>query len=219
MPRANGRIAPGQTGGLLDQTSLKTFRSELNSFLELPAPFRQRLERLAAEARPKREDIFRACRALPGAAVHALTYVLLLHADEFSKLRKQLGAHAKDLDDIRARFDALAPHLKGLDDLSQGIVNCWESFDLNVLYNFSRAYPSLEYWLFDGVGNQIFYSRSDVDDFGWLAENLLEGVVDSIKQAKEHGLPLSKLCIKNVLDAATRIEQHCQEIRGTLSRK
>ena len=65
------------------------------------------------------------------------------------------------------------------------------------------------------MGNEIFYSGSDVDDFGWLTENLLEGVADSIKQAKEHGLPLSKLCIKNVLDATTRIEQHCQEI-GTL---
>ena len=127
MPRANGRIAPKQTGGLLDETSLKTFRSELNSFLELPAPFRQRLERLSAEAKPDREDIVRAYRAMPGAAAHALTYILLLDADDFSKLRKQLGAHAKDLDDIRARFDALARHFKGLDDLSQGNVNCWES--------------------------------------------------------------------------------------------
>jgi len=219
MPRANGRIAPKQTGGLLDETSLKRFRSELNSFLEFPAPFRQRLERLAAEAKPAREDIVRAYRAMPIAAAHALTYVLSLDADDFSKLRKQLGARAKDLDDIRQRFDPLARHFKGLDDLFAGIVNSWESRDLNALYNFSREYPSLDFWLFDAVGNQIFYSRSDVDDFGWLAENLLEGVANSIKQAKEHGLPLSKLCIKNVLDAATRIEQHCQKIRGTLSRK
>ena len=219
MPRANERIAPGQTGGLLDETSLKAFRSDLISFLEVPAPFRQRIERLSAEAKPDREAIFRVCRVLPAAAVQLLTYVLSLDAADFLKLRKQLGAHAKDLDDIRGRFDALAPHFKGIDDLSQGIVNSWESSDHNVLYNFSREYPSLEYWLFDGVGNQIFYSRSDVDDFGWLAETLLEGVAESIKQAKKHGLPLSKLCTKNVLDAATKIEQHCQEIRRTLSRK
>jgi hypothetical protein len=156
---------------------------------------------------------------MPIAAAHVLTYVLSLDADDFSKLRKQLGARAKDLDDIRQRFDPLARHFKGLDDLFAGIVNSWESRDLNALYNFSREYPSLDFWLFDAVGNQIFYSRSDVDDFGWLAENLLEGVANSIKQAKEHGLPLSKLCIKNVLDAATRVEQHCEEIRGTLSRK
>lgn len=120
---------------------------------------------------------------------------------------------------MRERFDALAPHFMGLDDLSQGVVNSWESFDQNVLYNFSREYPSLEFWLFDGVGNQIFYSRSDMDDFGWLADTLLGGVADSIKQAKEHGLPLSKFCTKSVLDAATSIERHCQKIRGTLSRK
>jgi hypothetical protein len=203
----------------LDEASLKRFRSELISFLELPTPFRQRLERLSAEEKPGREDIVRAYRAMPIAAAHVLTYVLSLDADDFSKLRKQLGPHAKDLDDIRARFDPLARHFKGLDDLFDGIVNSWESRDLHVLYNFSRQYPSLEFWLFDAVGNQIFYSRSDADDFGWLAESLLGGVADSIKQAKEHGLPLSKLCIKNVLDAATRIEQHCQKIRGTLSRK
>jgi hypothetical protein len=219
MPRANGRAAREQTAGLLDETSLKAFRSELISFLGLPAPFRHRLERLSAEVKPDREDIVRAYRAMPIAAAHVLTYVLSLDADDFSKLRKQLGAHAKDLDDIRERFDPLARYFKGLDDLSDGIVNSWESFDLNVLYNFSREYPSLEFWLFDGVGNQIFYSRSDVDDFGWLAESMLGGVADSVKQAKEHGLPLSKLRAKNLLDAATSIEQHCQEIRGTLSRK
>jgi hypothetical protein len=219
MPRAKGPSEPKQTDGLLDETSLKSFRSELICLLKLPAPFRQRLERLAAEARPNLEDILRAYRALPFAAAHVLAYVLSLDADDFSKLRRQLGVHAKDLDNIKEKFDALAPHFKGLDDLSEGIVNSWESFDHNVLYNFSREYPSLEFWLFDSVGNQIFYSRSDVDDFGWLAETLLEGVADSVKQAKEHGLPLSKLCVKNVLDAATSIEQHCREIRGTLSRK
>jgi hypothetical protein len=219
MPRANGRIAPKHTAGLLDEASLKTFRSELISFLELPAPFRQTLERLAAEPKPSAEDISRAYRALPFTAVHVLAYVISLDANDFSKLRKQLGGHAKDLDDIKARFDALAPRFKDLVDLSDGILNSWESFDHNILYNFTTEYPSLEYWLFDSVGRQIFYSRSDVDDFGWLADTLLEGVADSIRQAKDRGLPLSKFCTKNVLDAATSIERHCQKIRETLSRK
>ncbi|MGO8814318.1 MAG: hypothetical protein ACLQVG_06565 [Terriglobia bacterium] len=219
MPRANGRVAARHIAGLLDETSLKSFRSELASFLGLPAPFRQRLERLAAEPNPNPEDISRAYRALPFGAVHILTYILSLDANDFFNLRKQLGAHARDVDDIKAKFDALAPRFKNLDDLSDGITNSWESFDHNILYNFSREYPSLEYWLFDSVGKQIFYSRSDVDDFGWLADALLEGVSESIKRAKDHGLPLTKLCTKNVLDAATSIEQHCQKIRETLSRK
>jgi hypothetical protein len=55
MPRANRRIAQKQTAGLLDETSLKAFRSELTTFLELPTPFRQRLEKLAAQEKPDRK--------------------------------------------------------------------------------------------------------------------------------------------------------------------
>lgn len=219
MPRGNGRIKPKQSNGLLDETSLKTFRSDFNSFLALPPPFHKRLERLSAEAKPDREEIVRAYRAMPNAAARVLSYILSLDADDFSSLRKQLRAHAKDLDYIRERFDPLARHFMGLDDVSNGFVNLWESSDLNVLYNFSREYPSLEFWLFDGAGNQIFYSRSDADDFGWLSELLLGGVADSVKQAKEHGLPLSKLCTKTLLDAVSGIEHHCQQIKVTLSRK
>jgi hypothetical protein len=219
MVQAHGPTAAKQTGGLLDETSLKAFRLELTSFLELPGPFRHMLGRLAAEAKPDREDIARAYRAMPNAAAHALTFILSLDANDFSKLRKQLGAHAKDLDDIRERFDPLTRRFKGLDDSSDGIANSWDSRHANVFYNFSRQYPSLEFWLFDGVGKEIFYSRSDVDDFGSLAETVLDGVADSIKQAKEHGLPLSKLCTENVLEAVIRIEKHCQQIRKTLSRK
>ncbi len=219
MTQAHGPTAPKQTGGLLDESSLKVFRSELTSLLELPGPFRRMLERLADEAKPDQEDIARAYRTMPNAAAHALAYVLSLDATDFSKLRKQLGAHAKDLDDIRVRFDPLARHFKGLDDLSDGIVNSWESYDRNITYDFYRKYPSLELRLFDGLGKEIFYSRSDVDDFGWLSETVLDGVADSIKQAKEHGLPLSKLCTGNVLDVVTRIEKHCQQLRKTLSLK
>jgi hypothetical protein len=219
MAQAHGPTAAKQTGGLLDRTSLKVFRSELTCFLELPGPFRQRLERLAAEAVPDRDEMARAYRAMPVAAARALTFVLSLDADDFSKLRKQVGAQAKELDDIRERFDPLARPFKGLDDLSEGIVNSWETFDLNVMYNFSRKHPSLELWLFDAVGKEIFYSRSDVDDFGSLAETVLGGVADSIEQAKEHGLPLCKFCTENMLDAVTRIEEHCRQIRKNLSRK
>jgi hypothetical protein len=177
------------------------------------------LERLAAQTKPDRDDIARAYHAIPSAAARALTYILSLDANDFSKLRRQLGAHAKDLDDIRHRFDPLARRFKALDDLSGGIANTWDLSYLNVMYNFNRQYPSLEFWLLDSVGKEIFYSRSDVDDFGSLAETVLDGVANSIKRAKEHGLPVGKLCAERVLDAVGRIEKHCHEIRKALSRK
>jgi hypothetical protein len=219
MPRSNGSISPEQGGGLLDEASLKSFRAELICLLKLAAPFRQRLERLAAQTKPDPGEALRTYRALPVEAAHALSFIVSLDADDFSRLRKQLGEHAKDVDDIRARFDALAPPFNQLDDLFQGIVNSWESVVRNASYSFSRESPSLEFWLFDSVGNQIFYSRSDVDDFAWLAEAVLEDVADSVKQAKQRGLPISKLCTKNVLSAVASIEQHCQRIKASLSRK
>lgn len=219
MPRASGRTAPKQAGGLLDTTSLNAFRKDLISFLKLPASFRQRLERLAADPKADRDDVARAYRAMPREVAYLLTYILLLDPDDLSKLKKQLGVQAKDVDDIIGKFYALASHFKGLEDLSEGIVNSWESSDLNVMYDISGEHPSLEFWLFDGAGNRIFYSRSDVADFGLLAERLLRGVADSIKGAKKHGLPINKSCTENVLWAAANIERHCREIRSNLSRK
>jgi hypothetical protein len=214
------RPTPGkQVGTLFDETSLRGFRSDLSSFLKLPRPFRRMLERLASEEKADQDDIARVYRAMPVAAAHALTFILSLDAADFAKLRKQLGAHVKELDDIKETLDPLARAFKCLDDLSDGIVNSWETFDINVMYNFNRGHPSLELWLFDGVGKQIFYSRSDVSDFGSLAETVLGGVADSIKQAKEHGLPPCEACTENVLEAVARIEKHCRQIRKALSRK
>lgn len=219
MAQAGRPSTARQRSGLLDENSFRVFSSELTALLELPGPFRRMLERLADAAEPDRDDIARAYRTIPNAAAHALTYILSLDATDFAKLRKQLGAHAKDLDDVRVRFDSLARHLKSLEDLSDGIVNSWESYDRKITYDFYRKYPSFELRLFDGLGREIFYSRSDVDDFSYLSEKVLDGVVDTIKQAKDHGLPLSRLCTGNVLDAVTRIEKHCQQIRKALSQK
>jgi hypothetical protein len=86
-----------------------------------------------------------------------------------------------------------------------------------MLYDFLRKYPVIEFWLFDRGGSEIFYSRSDCDDFIAFAGLAFSLSARCVMQAKQKGLEISESMVKRILEMTELIEGNCRELKSSLA--